>query len=98
MKHLVQIYEEYWSDKVDMKWHPRKGFFAEKSPYNMAEYAMKEADWDESVAMKRVTFYMNRAGKNLKPEAEKTLNKVKRIFKSKYKDDKYHPQRNKNKE
>lgn len=72
-----EIYEAL-SD-VEPEWTPKEGIFLEKDPKKIANYLLKNSD-SKGQAMKRLTFYMNRAGENLKNKT--VLNKVKALLKS----------------
>lgn len=74
---LKEYVEENLSD-VDAKWHPKEGLFTEKDPQKIADYLLKNSK-DKGQAMKRLLFYMNRAGENL--ENKTVLNKVKELLK-----------------
>lgn len=74
---LKEYVEENLSD-VDAKWHPKEGLFMEKDPQKIADYLLKNSK-DKGQAMKRLVFYMNRAGENL--ENKTVLNKVKELLK-----------------
>lgn len=74
---LKEYVEENLSD-VDVKWHPKEGLFTEKDPQKIADYLLKNSK-DKGQAMKRLVFYMNRAGENL--ENKTVLNKVKELLK-----------------
>lgn len=74
---LKEYVEENLSD-VDAKWHPKEGLFTEKDPQKIADYLLKNSK-DKGQAMKRLVFYMNRAGENL--ENKTVLNKVKELLK-----------------
>jgi len=65
---------------VETEWKPKEGLFLSKSPRGIANYLLKHSK-DKSQAMKRLTFYMNRAGENLTNKT--VLNKVKELLKSK---------------
>lgn len=77
MINLKEYVEENLSD-VDVKWHPKEGLFTEKDPQKIADYLLKNSK-DKGQAMKRLVFYMNRAGENL--ENKTVLNKVKELLK-----------------
>lgn len=72
-----EIYEAL-SD-VEPEWTPKEGLFMEKDPKKIANYLLRHSK-DKGQAMKRLTFYMNRAGENLKNKT--VLNKVKSLLKS----------------
>ena len=65
---------------VDTNWKPKEGLFLSKSPKGIANYLLKHSK-DKNQAMKRLTFYMNRAGENLPNKT--VLNKVKELLKDK---------------
>ena len=65
---------------VKTKWTPREGLFLEKDPKRIASYLMRHSK-DRAQAMRRLTFYMNRAGGSLKNE--KVLNQAKKILEEK---------------
>ena len=65
---------------VDTNWKPKEGLFLSKSPKGIANYLLKHSK-DKNQAMKRLTFYMNRAGENLSNKT--VLNKVKELLKAK---------------
>lgn len=67
-----------WIEDVKTSWSPKEGLFLEKDPKKIADYLMKNSK-DKTQAMRRLVFYMNRAGENL--ENKTTLNKVKEILK-----------------
>jgi len=65
---------------VETEWKPKEGLFLSKSPKGIANYLLKHSK-DKGQAMKRLTFYMNRAGDNLSNKT--VLNKVKELLKAK---------------
>ena len=65
---------------VDTNWKPKEGLFLSKSPKGIANYLLKHSK-DKNQAMKRLTFYMNRAGENLSNKT--VLNKAKELLKDK---------------
>ena len=75
------IYESKDEDlsDVDTKWKPKDGIFLSKSPKAIANYLINNSD-SKGQAMKRLTFYMNRAGENLTNKT--VLNKVKALLRS----------------
>jgi len=79
MKSLNIYIKENLSD-VEANWHPRKGLFKEKDPNKIASYLLKYSK-DNTQALRRLTFYMNRAGDNL--TNVQTLNAAKEILKNK---------------
>lgn len=56
----------YWSEEVDehLKWHAPAGTFTEKAP-EVVKVLLKGADDDATLALRRLVFYMNRAGDKL---------------------------------
>lgn len=75
---MYESKDENLSD-VETEWKPKEGLFLSKSPKGIANYLLKHSK-DKGQAMKRLTFYMNRAGENLKNKT--VLNKVKDLLKS----------------
>ena len=59
-------YNPYWSEEVDahLKWHAPEGTFTEKAP-EVVKVLMKGAHNDPTLALRRLVFYMNRAGDRL---------------------------------
>lgn len=62
---------------IETKWSPRKGLFKEDDPEKIVRSLVRSSK-DYNQAMKRLTFYMNRAGENL--ENKTVLNKAKQIL------------------
>lgn len=54
----------YWSENVETKYHPPEGTFTQPAP-DVVRALMKGAAGDAHLALERLMFYMNRAGKNL---------------------------------
>ena len=77
MKTIKQFIYEQLSD-VKTKWHPKKGLFAGDNADEIADYLLKHSK-DKTQAMRRLCFYMNRAGDNLTNKT--VLNKVKQLLK-----------------
>lgn len=77
MKTLSNYIEEQLSD-VKSKWHPKDGLFTEKDPKKIVDYLLNNSK-DRGQAMKRLTFYMNRAGDKLSNKT--VLNKAKDMLK-----------------
>lgn len=65
---------------VETEWKPKEGLFLSKSPSYIAKYLLDHSK-DKGQAMKRLTFYMNRAGENLSNKT--VLNKAKELLKEK---------------
>ena len=78
MKELSEFLEEKLSD-VESEWHPKDGLFTSDDPKYIADYLLKNSK-DKGQAMKRLVFYMNRAGDKL--ENKEVLNKAKELLKS----------------
>jgi hypothetical protein len=66
--------KEKWSADVTKheKWHAPEGFF-ERSAESIANGLMRSAKGDAAKAQRRLTFYRNRAGKNLSSEDSSKL-------------------------
>lgn len=77
MKTLSNYIEEQLSD-VKSKWHPKDGLFTENDPKKIVDYLLNNSK-DRGQAMKRLTFYMNRAGDKLSNKT--VLNKAKDMLK-----------------
>lgn len=78
MKQLSKFLEEKLSN-VEAEWHPKDGLFTSDDPKYIADYLLKNSK-DKGQAMKRLVFYMNRAGDKL--ENKEVLNKAKELLKS----------------
>ena len=66
-----------WLENVETNWTPKEGLFTKDDPEYIANYLLKHSK-DRTQAMRRLVFYMNRAGENL--TNERVLNKVKKIL------------------
>lgn len=77
MKQLKVYVEEKLSD-VEGKWTPPEGLFSKGNPEEIAKTLLDNSE-DESQAMKRLVFYMNRAGEDCPNKT--VLNKAKEILK-----------------
>ena len=80
LKDLMVPLSEYVIERlsdVKAKWHPKEGLFTSDNPKEIADYLLKHSD-DRGQAMRRLNFYMNRAGKNLKNK--ETLERAKKIL------------------
>jgi len=60
-----------WVQKVHTKWHPPQGFF-KKSSSSIVKGLLANSK-DRNQAIKRLTFYINRSGKNLSKEERVSL-------------------------
>jgi Protein of unknown function (DUF3175) len=67
-----------WSNKVKTKYHTSEGLFA-KSAHVIAR-TLREGAADTGQAIRRLTFYINRAGRNLSSGARERLHKAVRIL------------------
>lgn len=63
---------------VKAKWHPKEGLFTGSDPKKIADYLIRNSE-DKGQAMKRLVFYMNRAGDKL--QNKEVLEKVKELLK-----------------
>lgn len=79
MRSLQEMVEEELSD-VKSKWTPPEGLFTKDNPQEIAKILLDNSD-NGGQAMKRLVFYMNRAGDDCPNKT--VLNKVKDILKSK---------------
>lgn len=80
MKSLTQyILEKEQLSDVDTNWSPKDGLFTSDDPEYIANYLLKHSK-DKGQAMKRLVFYMNRAGDNLTNKT--VLNQAKELLKS----------------
>jgi len=72
-------FKDMWSPEVKTKWTPPAGLFT-KSAEEIVK-VLKEQSEDEATAMRRLNFYINRAGKNLSEERRDELEKAKELLK-----------------
>ena len=66
-----------WLENVETNWSPEEGLFSKDDPNYIADYLLKHSK-DRTQAMRRLVFYMNRAGENLTNKT--VLNKVKKLL------------------
>lgn len=66
-----------WLENVETSWTPKEGLFTKDDPEYIANYLLKHSK-DRTQAIRRLVFYMNRAGENLTNKT--VLNKVKKIL------------------
>ena len=66
-----------WLEDVETNWTPKEGLFTKDDPEYIANYLLKHSK-DRTQAIRRLVFYMNRAGENLTNKT--VLNKVKKIL------------------
>ncbi len=81
-EYLKKINEEKWSADVESKWEPPEGLFT-KSAEEIAS-VLKANSKDLQQAISRLSFYINRAGKNLDPERKKVLNHAEELIRKKF--------------
>lgn len=79
--------DKKWSGAVtkNEKWHPPEGLFKE-SPDKIAKVLKANSD-SKKQAISRVTFYLNRAGKNLSKADKERIGKAKEKLKELYADE-----------
>lgn len=66
-----------WLENAKTNWSPEEGLFTKDDPNYIADYLLKHSE-DKTQAMRRLVFYMNRAGENLTNKT--VLNKVKKLL------------------
>lgn len=66
-----------WLENVETNWSPKEGLFTGDDPKYIADYLVKNSK-DRTQALRRLIFYMNRAGENLTNRM--VLNKAKKIL------------------
>ena len=69
-----------WLENVETNWSPEEGLFNKDDPKYIADYLLKHSK-DRTQALRRLIFYMNRAGENL--INRRVLNKTKKILMNK---------------
>jgi len=69
-----------WSGDVRTHWHPPAGLFTESA--ETIARVLRGASADVGQAVRRLTFYINRAGHNLSTAARAKLRHAKRILES----------------
>ena len=69
-----------WVDDVETNWTPEEGLFTNDDPKYIADYLLNNSK-DVAQAMRRLVFYMNRAGEDCPNKS--VLNKAKQIIKNK---------------
>ena len=72
--------QEKWSGEVTAKakWHPKEGIFT-KGATEIARYLKANSD-SIGQAIKRLVFYVNRAGSNLPGDRKRTMNRALEIL------------------
>ena len=73
----MRTFNEWLEDVETSNWHPKEGLFTSDDPKYIANYLLKNSK-DKTQAMRRLVFYMNRAGENLKNKA--VLDKTKELL------------------
>ena len=66
-----------WLENVETNWSPEEGLFTNNDPEYIASYLLRNSK-DRTQALRRLIFYMNRAGENL--INRRVLNKTKKIL------------------
>lgn len=79
---LVLYEVKKWSGDVKTDWSPPEGLF-KTSAKNIAK-VLKDNSSSYQEAMQRLTFYVNRAGKNLNASRRKELEKAKEELRKLY--------------
>lgn len=69
-----------WLENVETDWSPEEGLFTNDDPEYIANYLLRNSK-DRTQALRRLIFYMNRAGENL--TNRRVLNKTKKILMNK---------------
>ena len=85
---IEKLIEETQLSEVKAKWRAPEGLFANGSAEEISEAVSENGKASLARAMERVTFYENRAGKNLSQERRATLEKAKNLIHAKYGKDK----------
>ena len=79
---MLEDENPYWSEEADehLKWHAPAGTFTQKEP-EIVKVLMKGARNDPALALRRLVFYMNRAGNGLSnaKEIEKAKAKLEEL-------------------
>ena len=81
-RHILNIFEVFWSNKIKSSWHPPKGLFASGDTDKIAKQAHKDSK-SYKQAVSRINFYYNRAGKNIpdgKSKAKIILKKLRSLY------------------
>ena len=71
---------EDWIDDVETRWKPKEGLFTWNDPKKIADYLLSNSK-DSTQAMRRLVFYMNRAGEDCPNKT--VLDQAKQIIKDK---------------
>ena len=66
-----------WLENVDTNWSPKDCIFTGDDPEYIAQYLLRNSK-DRTQALRRLIFYMNRAGENL--TNKRVLNQTKKIL------------------
>ena len=66
-----------WLENVETNWSPKDGLFTSDDPEYIAQYLLRNSK-DRTQALRRLIFYMNRAGENL--ANKRVLNQTKKIL------------------
>lgn len=81
---MAENEDPYWSEEVHTHYHPPAGTFTEKAP-EVVKTLMSGADNDPTLALRRLLFYMNRAGDKLTnvEELDKAKTKLEALIREK---------------
>lgn len=77
MNDLSDYLSEKKLSEIPTHWHPKEGLFTQDDPRTIASYLISHSE-DPTQALRRLLFYMNRAGENL--ENKTVLNKAKKLI------------------
>ena len=83
MERYKSIQEKLWSGGIKTKWEPKEGIFT-KSADEIAKY-LKANSEDLKQASSRLSFYINRAGKNLSSADKSRLENARKKLQNLYK-------------
>lgn len=74
----------YWSEEVHADYHPPERTFTHKAP-EVVKILLKGADNNPTTALRRLLFYMNRAGEKLsnREELDAAKSKLENLIKQK---------------
>jgi len=76
------LLNEYWVSSVETHWTPPSGLFTQSAD-KIAEVLAKESN-SLKQASSRLSFYINRAGKNLSGKRKSNLKKVYGLLRQKF--------------
>lgn len=85
---MNKVWEKYllseakWSGSVKTKYEPPEGLFTKSAEAIASQLQKDSADFQQ--AMQRLSFYINRAGKNISAERMKVMKQAKELLRKKY--------------